>query len=234
MTVNDEKRTPIRHAAPESLQGNRPFSEKSDVFMFGCSLWEMWTRRKPFDWLGDANKVQEERSKHKTDLAARFTAEWPVSFESSGLTLETLKQVKELILSCVQSKPEDRPSMVEVVQRLEQLIKPDQHPHPHLHLPSQPVNSSPNLVLPASSPSSSSSSVAAVESETKKPTSIVDDFPDLAAFLLSVKCDQYLKLLQEKGALLEDVLYFTLSDLEKYGIPEIAAKRLLRGLEKYK
>ena len=39
-------------SAPESLgQQTTIFSEKSDVFMFGCTLWEMFTRTKPFYWL---------------------------------------------------------------------------------------------------------------------------------------------------------------------------------------
>eukprot|EP01087_Luapelamoeba_hula_P007298 TRINITY_DN1783_c0_g1_i1.p1 TRINITY_DN1783_c0_g1~~TRINITY_DN1783_c0_g1_i1.p1 ORF type:complete len:963 (-),score=170.19 TRINITY_DN1783_c0_g1_i1:25-2913(-) len=39
---------PIKHMAPEAIL-ERVYSEKSDVFAFGCLLWEMVARREPYD-----------------------------------------------------------------------------------------------------------------------------------------------------------------------------------------
>ena len=49
---------PWRWEAPESLSRMRVFSEKTDVFSFGCLLWELFARRHPFDWIDHGNVLQ--------------------------------------------------------------------------------------------------------------------------------------------------------------------------------
>lgn len=125
-TADDPERTPIRSDAPESLDPTRPFSAKSDVFMFGCALWEMWARRSPFDWIPSAGELKERRIKDKLDFAKEVEEKWNpsanISFDQQE-SKQVLKNIKKLMVRCLQFKAENRPTMKEVVQKLEQLYQ---------------------------------------------------------------------------------------------------------------
>ena len=63
---------------------------------------------------------------------------------------------------------------------------------------------------------------------------ITADFHDLAAFLVSVKCEKYLPLLEKEDVMLEQLPLTSQRQLLSYGIPRGAADRMLAGLVKYK
>lgn len=130
-TAEDSTRTPVRHDAPESLQEGRPFSTKSDVFMFGCTLWEMWTRLPPFDWIKDPQKLLEMRRKEKLDFGKEAASRWNITSNVGSEQKESqhiLLKVKELMLECLRYEADDRPSMSRVVDLLKQLMGLKQDP----------------------------------------------------------------------------------------------------------
>ena len=113
---------PIRWCAPEALSERNLCSFKTDVFMFGCTLWEMLTRTKPFAWMDEEAKrslpVEDIKEKRKSlmvsnkDTVTSFYNQFP--FQSmipiSALTI---------MFACLNDEPDHRPTMDEVVTQLE-------------------------------------------------------------------------------------------------------------------
>ena len=95
---------PLRWSAPESLL-DKVFNEKTDVYMYGCTCYEIITKMEPYQELANDEFIQ------------RF-----LKFELPPLTLpiQTPKNLKELVASCLSSK-ETRPTFKEILFRLEEI-----------------------------------------------------------------------------------------------------------------
>ncbi|XP_014489241.1 PREDICTED: mitogen-activated protein kinase kinase kinase 7-like [Dinoponera quadriceps] len=91
--------------APEVFEGSR-YTEKCDVFSWGIILWEVLTRKKPFDDIG----------------ASAFRIMWAVHVGQRPPLIEGCpKPIEDLMTRCWQKAPEERPSMDEVVRIMTEL-----------------------------------------------------------------------------------------------------------------
>ncbi|KAH0951432.1 hypothetical protein HN011_009385 [Eciton burchellii] len=91
--------------APEVFEGSR-YTEKCDVFSWGIILWEVLTRKKPFDDIG----------------ASAYRIMWAVHIGQRPPLIEGCpKPIEDLMTRCWQKTPEDRPSMDEVVRIMTEL-----------------------------------------------------------------------------------------------------------------
>ncbi|MFH4978122.1 hypothetical protein AB6A40_004831 [Gnathostoma spinigerum] len=93
--------------APEVFSGSR-YDSKCDVYSFGIILWEMITRRMPFEDFE----------------ATAYTILWNVcSGSRPPLISDCPKPIMDLITCCWDKSPNNRPSMTVVLQFLEELRK---------------------------------------------------------------------------------------------------------------
>ncbi|KAL0117825.1 hypothetical protein PUN28_008902 [Cardiocondyla obscurior] len=91
--------------APEVFEGSR-YTEKCDVFSWGIILWEVLTRKKPFDDIG----------------ASAYRIMWAVHVGQRPPLIEGCpKPIEDLMTKCWQKAPEERPSMDEVVRIMTEL-----------------------------------------------------------------------------------------------------------------
>lgn len=94
--------------APEVFEGNN-YTEKCDVHSFGVILWEMITRRKPYDDMPRSNA---------------FTVMWAVyNGTRPPLIADIPKPIEDLMTSCWDKDPLSRPSFTRIVQILQHLIQ---------------------------------------------------------------------------------------------------------------
>ncbi|XP_062407146.1 mitogen-activated protein kinase kinase kinase 7 isoform X3 [Sardina pilchardus] len=93
--------------APEVFEGNN-YSEKCDVFSWGIILWEVITRRKPFDEIG----------------GPAFRIMWAVHNGTRPPLIKNLpKPIESLMTRCWSKDPSQRPSMEEIVKIMVHLMK---------------------------------------------------------------------------------------------------------------
>ncbi|XP_067337725.1 mitogen-activated protein kinase kinase kinase 7 isoform X2 [Channa argus] len=93
--------------APEVFEGNN-YSEKCDVFSWGIILWEVITRRKPFDEIG----------------GPAFRIMWAVHNGTRPPLIKNLpKPIESLMTRCWSKDPSQRPSMEEIVKIMAHLMK---------------------------------------------------------------------------------------------------------------
>ncbi|XP_063403149.1 mitogen-activated protein kinase kinase kinase 7-like isoform X6 [Mytilus trossulus] len=93
--------------APEVFEGNM-YSEKCDVFSFGIILWEVITRRKPFDEIG----------------GPAFRIMWAVHNGTRPPLISNLPKPLELLMvRCWSGNPAERPSMIEVARIMTHLYQ---------------------------------------------------------------------------------------------------------------
>ncbi|XP_056620078.1 mitogen-activated protein kinase kinase kinase 7 isoform X2 [Triplophysa dalaica] len=93
--------------APEVFEGNN-YSEKCDVFSWGIILWEVITRRKPFDEIG----------------GPAFRIMWAVHRGTRPPLIKNLpKHIESLMTRCWSKDPSQRPSMEEIVKVMSHLMK---------------------------------------------------------------------------------------------------------------
>ncbi|XP_046436179.1 mitogen-activated protein kinase kinase kinase 7 isoform X1 [Neodiprion fabricii] len=86
--------------APEVFEGSR-YTEKCDVFSWGVILWEILSRRKPFDDIG----------------GSAYRIMWAVHIGQRPPLMDGCpKPIEDLMTRCWKKVPEERPSMDEVVQ----------------------------------------------------------------------------------------------------------------------
>ncbi|XP_067123382.1 mitogen-activated protein kinase kinase kinase 7-like isoform X2 [Centruroides vittatus] len=84
------------------------YSEKCDVFSWGIILWEVLTRRKPFDEIG----------------GPAFRLMWAVHIGQRPPLIEGCpKPLEELMTRCWSKDPMKRPSMLEIEEQLEELFQ---------------------------------------------------------------------------------------------------------------
>uniref|UniRef100_A0A8C6P0P5 Mitogen-activated protein kinase kinase kinase 7 n=1 Tax=Nothobranchius furzeri TaxID=105023 RepID=A0A8C6P0P5_NOTFU len=109
--------------APEVFEGSN-YSEKCDVFSWGIILWEVITRRKPFDEIG----------------GPAFRIMWAVHNGTRPPLIKNLpKPIESLMTRCWSKDPSQRPSMEEIVKIMTHLMKyfpgsdePLQYPYQYL------------------------------------------------------------------------------------------------------
>ncbi|XP_062322890.1 mitogen-activated protein kinase kinase kinase 7 isoform X1 [Osmerus eperlanus] len=93
--------------APEVFEGNN-YSEKCDVFSWGIILWEVITRRKPFDEIG----------------GPAFRIMWAVHNGTRPPLIKNLpKAIESLMTRCWSKDPSQRPSMEEIVKIMTHLMR---------------------------------------------------------------------------------------------------------------
>uniref|UniRef100_A0A8B9KU81 Mitogen-activated protein kinase kinase kinase 7 n=1 Tax=Astyanax mexicanus TaxID=7994 RepID=A0A8B9KU81_ASTMX len=93
--------------APEVFEGSN-YSEKCDVFSWGIILWEVITRRKPFDEIG----------------GPAFRIMWAVHRGTRPPLIKNLpKPIESLMTRCWSKDPSQRPSMEEIVKIMMHLMK---------------------------------------------------------------------------------------------------------------
>lgn len=92
--------------APEVFEGSN-YTEKCDVFSWGIILWEVLSRKKPFDDIG----------------GSAFRIMWAVhTGERPPLINGCPKPIERLMTSCWDKDPANRPSMDDVVHIMNQLL----------------------------------------------------------------------------------------------------------------
>ncbi|XP_076466494.1 mitogen-activated protein kinase kinase kinase 7-like isoform X2 [Babylonia areolata] len=93
--------------APEVFEGCN-YSEKCDVFSWGIILWEVLTRRKPFDEIG----------------GPAFRIMWAVHNGTRPPLIQGLPKTLELLMTkCWSGNPAERPSMSEVVRIMSHIFQ---------------------------------------------------------------------------------------------------------------
>uniref|UniRef100_A0A8C9U0Z0 Mitogen-activated protein kinase kinase kinase 7 n=1 Tax=Scleropages formosus TaxID=113540 RepID=A0A8C9U0Z0_SCLFO len=94
--------------APEVFEGSN-YSEKCDVFSWGIILWEVITRKKPFDEIG----------------GPAFRIMWAVHNGTRPPLIKNLpKPIESLMTRCWSKDPSQRPSMEEIVKIMSHLMQP--------------------------------------------------------------------------------------------------------------
>ena len=134
--TNDIK--PVLACAPESLANTNIYSLKTDVFMFGCTLWEIPLRKPPFAWLQDMKQAPDATISTlkkvpydfkfaipQTDIFKARQAFRTQNKDTSSLFYEAGLQyiqqnfpasVISLMLQCSQDGPDKRPNKKQVEQ----------------------------------------------------------------------------------------------------------------------
>ncbi|KAM9356160.1 mitogen-activated protein kinase kinase kinase 7-like isoform 2-T2 [Pholidichthys leucotaenia] len=93
--------------APEVFEGSN-YSEKCDVFSWGIILWEVITRKKPFDEIG----------------GSAFCIMWAVHRGTRPPLIKDLPEpIETLMTRCWDKEPSQRPSMNEVKNTMSSLMK---------------------------------------------------------------------------------------------------------------
>ncbi|KAJ8341925.1 hypothetical protein SKAU_G00342160 [Synaphobranchus kaupii] len=93
--------------APEVFEGNN-YSEKCDVFSWGIILWEVITRKKPFDEIG----------------GPAFRIMWAVHNGTRPPLIKNLpKPIESLMTRCWSKDPSQRPAMEEIMKIMTHLMK---------------------------------------------------------------------------------------------------------------
>ncbi|XP_054010548.1 mitogen-activated protein kinase kinase kinase 7-like [Hylaeus anthracinus] len=88
--------------APEVFEGSK-YTEKCDVFSWGVILWEILSRKKPFDEIG----------------GSAYRIMWAVHVGQRPPLIEGCpKPIEDLMTRCWHKSPEERPSMDEVVETM--------------------------------------------------------------------------------------------------------------------
>ncbi|RXN16270.1 mitogen-activated kinase kinase kinase 7 isoform X1 [Labeo rohita] len=98
----------MEYAEGGSLYNGSNYSEKCDVFSWGIILWEVITRRKPFDEIG----------------GPAFRIMWAVHRGTRPPLIKNLpKPIESLMTRCWSKDPSQRPSMEEIVKIMSHLMR---------------------------------------------------------------------------------------------------------------
>lgn len=106
--MKEQCKIPIRYLAPETLE-NYVFTPKTDVFSFGCVIWEIYENgQQPHD----GKNAQTIRTQTKKNQFLKLTPSAPE---------ELRKLVHERVFT---ADPENRCCMTAIVQCVEKIEKP--------------------------------------------------------------------------------------------------------------
>jgi len=110
LTINDNPVLPLKWSAPEALINNK-FSEKSDVWAFGVTMWEIITDKEPYEGLAPLKACQKvlKDDSYRLDLSQIQSQE-----------------LKNLLWRCW-LRPEKRPIMRDIGVTLKEKILPELH-----------------------------------------------------------------------------------------------------------
>jgi len=100
------------YMAPERIpepNSDAVYSEKIDTFSFGVMISEMFGK-KPFDFPPNTRQWQRTAMIRNNEVSASLPVDCP-------------SEMKELIMKCLETKPENRPSFTEIVSALKLLQK---------------------------------------------------------------------------------------------------------------
>jgi len=95
---------PIKWMAPESIE-KRIYSVKSDVFSFGVVIWEIITRKQPWETLTGG------QVSHKVIIGERME-----------IPSNCSKDLHEIIESCWKQNPEERPNFSTICDKLHSIV----------------------------------------------------------------------------------------------------------------
>ncbi|XBJ05265.1 hypothetical protein VPH35_024087 [Triticum aestivum] len=111
------------YSAPE-ISGNRSVSQKADVYSFGILLLELLTRKDP------AKSTQNEEGLDLAQWAWSIVCEqWTMEVFDKAGEEESMVQLLQLAINCCSQFADSRPTMFDVVQKIEAIHKvltPDQ------------------------------------------------------------------------------------------------------------
>eukprot|EP00808_Paulinella_micropora_P026960 g34477.t1 len=96
---------PWKWMAPEAMPPENTYSYKTDVFMFGILLWEVFARRTPYPDLGHRQAAEQVKVQ---GLRPHIPKDWPTGYAS-------------LMQDCWHASPSCRPTMEQVFDRLKYL-----------------------------------------------------------------------------------------------------------------
>jgi serine/threonine protein kinase len=116
--------------APEVFRGCG-YTTKADVFSFGIVLWELWTRKEPYQGLSKPEIIlgvakEGLRPPLPTTFPVSSTADTTNTTSAVSLT-ESQKEYLALMQACWADDPSLRPSFGEIVERLRHIATLSQH-----------------------------------------------------------------------------------------------------------
>ena len=103
-TVNDHG--PYKWMAPESIR-NQEYNEKTDVYMFGITMWEIMYGRAPYKHFDDTDVAMNVCQKN----------------ERPDFLWDLPPGLKGLIENCWDKEPDNRPTFEKVAQKLAQIMR---------------------------------------------------------------------------------------------------------------
>ena len=118
------------YRAPEALTDANAHTKASDVFMFGCIMWQVFTRTKAFYWLAPDHDLQvllNERWKLKSEekttksFDERLKTDVPVCIPT---------EATRLMLSCLHDQPGARPTMSQIKTELSNILSQESYLNP--------------------------------------------------------------------------------------------------------
>ena len=127
--VIETETKPILSCAPESLASDRSlYSYKTDVFMLGCTMWEMFTRKEPFHWLAWEGEEKERRRRTPSEIVRLRKELNPtematvlsfLSHLSDDIQIAVPRTALVLMLKCLIDLPERRPTVSQIEAELQ-------------------------------------------------------------------------------------------------------------------
>jgi serine/threonine protein kinase len=104
----------VSYAAPEALQNNQ-VSPASDMFSFGCVLWELLSLKEPWSELGGATfQIMSKVCHEKASLRVE---------DIPDDVRDQVPKVIEVLRRCFSFDPEQRPQAAHVYDVLEDAIE---------------------------------------------------------------------------------------------------------------
>ncbi|KAH8312265.1 hypothetical protein KR044_009994 [Drosophila immigrans] len=104
-TIMTKKSGTYRYMAPEVYLGKK-YTEKCDVYSLGITIWEVFSRKEPFELLTNPMTILDKVTKDKLRPLLEDIPECP-------------KYIKKLMERCWSPEPGDRPTMKAVVEILQ-------------------------------------------------------------------------------------------------------------------
>uniref|UniRef100_A0A8C8GV68 Mitogen-activated protein kinase kinase kinase 7 n=1 Tax=Oncorhynchus tshawytscha TaxID=74940 RepID=A0A8C8GV68_ONCTS len=182
--------------APEVFEGSN-YSEKCDVFSWGIILWEVITRRKPFDEIG----------------GPAFRIMWAVHNGTRPPLIKSLpKPIESLMTRCWSKDPSQRPSMEEIVKIMTHLMRcfpgsdePLQYPYQYSDEGQSNSASSAGSYVDCTS-SKSDTNMEHVDSQGSNDTiKIKPQFPNSICFVCALQGDPLRSLPLSRGGSVESL-----------------------------
>ena len=110
---------PLKWMAPESIR-NKEYSQKSDIYMFGITMWEIWYRMQPYPGTTPVNvgiKVGSYK-KYNNDIIFRPRVDQRIKTENKIIEEDMPLFIKQIMEGCWDEIPENRPNFNEIIKDL--------------------------------------------------------------------------------------------------------------------